>query len=806
MPRTVSILLITSVFFCCGVRAGQVDVTWVGPSGRDYSSASYSNAFYWAPRVVPNNGNNGDTYRVTMSSPGPLLDIDATVDALTLQQHGSFYISDYSFTSAATRNDTSAFSPANTYSLNEGLFVGVNKKATNLDLGALANYNATTSSLESGVYGAGASYNPGNLPATLSFKGAKIVTNSAGILLVGGGRITDEFGADALQSLAINNGVLEMRQSFQTAGDFTNNGQLRVIPPIQNAAAFIITGRLTNFDANNKTLTGGAYLLLSTGVALQFPGADIVTNSAVLTLDHPDGSPAIIDENGADGLRNFANNTASGSLTLRTNFHVNVPRFANAGYISLIRSFTLPSGGVFEQSDGELSVSFYGGSNGWGKLDTQGGSILLQGGRLTGGGTLVGATTSSAVISPGNGDITPRMVFTGDLTLGSSSVLRFDLGGTLRGPGYPDGSPFSGDRQYGYDAIDCTASVILDGQLQVNLSTASPYGGRFTPDPNNTFILLKSQAPIVGSFRNVANGQRLNTVDGGGSFVVNYGPNTTSDPTAVVLSDFQPNTGPAVLLNISTRGQVGSGERVMIGGFIITGSEPKPVIVRGIGPSLRSSGIGGTGIPGVLDDPVLSLHDQSGATIASNDDWPQSPQRTAIQGTGIAPSDPREPAIVATLEPGPYTAVLEGKSGATGVCLVEVYDLNAGAQSQLANMSTRAYVDTGDNVLIGGFIVGGGTGSTDILVRALGPSLSKAGVTEAMEDPSLGIYTANGTTIGGNDDWTINRASIEATGLAPSDDRESAYLLTVQPGAYTAVVRPARGKSGVGLVEFYRLR
>ena len=268
-----------------------------------------------------------------------------------------------------------------------------------------------------------------------------------------------------------------------------------------------------------------------------------------------------------------------------------------------------------------------------------------------------------------------------------------------------------------------------------------------------------------------------------------------------MLSDFQPNTSPAVLLNVSTRGQVGSGERVMIGGFIITGSEPKPVILRGIGPSLRSSSV-----RAVLDDPILSLHDQSGATIASNDDWQQSPQRTAIQGTGIAPSDPREPAIVATLAPGNYTAVLEGKNNAVGVCLVEVYDLNAGAQSQLANMSTRGYVDTGDNVLIGGLIVGGGTGSTDILVRALGPSLSKAGVTGAMDDPSLGIYTANGTSMGYNDDWTVNRATIQATGLAPSDDRESAYLLTVSPGAYTAVVAPARGKSGIGLVEFYRLR
>jgi hypothetical protein len=389
------------------------------------------------------------------------------------------------------------------------------------------------------------------------------------------------------------------------------------------------------------------------------------------------------------------------------------------------------------------------------------------------------------------------MTFEGSLTLGPASVLRFDLKGTPRGPGAPTraGNP----KVAGYDAIDCTANVTIDGKLQVTPA--------FNPASGATFVLVQAQAPIAGSFSNVANGARLTTTDGRGSFIVNYGPNTAFDPKAVVLSNFQPNTGPAVLLNVSTRGQVGSGERAMIGGFIITGSEPKPVILRAIGPSLRNYGVAG-----VLDDPTFSLHDNTGATIASNDDWQQSPQWTEIQATGIPPSDAREAAIVATLAPGAYTAVLEGKNGATGVCLVEIYDLNAGTQSQLANMSTRGYTERGDNALIGGVIIGGGTGSTDILIRALGPSLSKSGVVATLENPYLGLTTQAGVGIDGNDDWRMspNQAAIQATGMPPSDDRESAIVRTLAPGAYTALVFPTSSsggtRSGVGLVEFYRLR
>jgi hypothetical protein len=318
--------------------------------------------------------------------------------------------------------------------------------------------------------------------------------------------------------------------------------------------------------------------------------------------------------------------------------------------------------------------------------------------------------------------------------------------------------------------------------------------------------LVKAQLPIAGSFTNVANGQRLNTRDGGGSFVVNYGTSSALDPSGVILSGFQPNTNPAVLRNISTRALVGNGQRVLIGGFIITGPDPKPVIVRAIGPSLRASRV-----PTALDDPVLTLYDKNGVPIAANDDWQKSAQRTAIQASGVPPTDPHEAAVVATLSAGSYTAVVEGKNGATGTCLVEVYDLNTGAQSQLANISTRGFAATGDNALIGGIIVGGGSGSTDVVVRALGPSLTKAGVGEPLQDPGLTLFDANGNTVASNDDWqqSPDRATIEAKGLAPGDSREAALFATLVPGSYTAVVGPPIGKNvqpGLALVEFYRLK
>lgn len=264
----------------------------------------------------------------------------------------------------------------------------------------------------------------------------------------------------------------------------------------------------------------------------------------------------------------------------------------------------------------------------------------------------------------------------------------------------------------------------------------------------------------------------------------------------------------AVLRNISTRGNVQTGDSVLIGGFIVTGSEARRIIVRGIGPSATANG---QPIPGALQDPVLELHDQSGATIATNDNWKTDDQtgqsqQTVVEGTTIPPKDDRESAIVRTLDPGPYTAVLRGKNGTTGIALVEAYDLNPFANSKLANISTRGLVGTGDNVMIGGFIAGPPNAApTGVLIRGIGPSLSSKGVSNPLQDPTLELRDSNGNRLRVNDNWTeTQRAEIEATGIPPADGRESAILVDVAPGAYTAILG-GKGETAVGLVEVYNV-
>jgi hypothetical protein len=257
----------------------------------------------------------------------------------------------------------------------------------------------------------------------------------------------------------------------------------------------------------------------------------------------------------------------------------------------------------------------------------------------------------------------------------------------------------------------------------------------------------------------------------------------------------------AHLGNISTRLRVEMGDNALIGGFIVTGATAKRVIVRAIGPSLPVSG--------ALVDPTLELHDGNGALIASNDNW-RSNQEAEIIATTIPPSNDLESAIVATLpaNSSAYTAIVRGVNNGTGIGLVEAYDLDQAVDSQLANISTRGFVETGDDVMIGGFIIGGADDTTisTVVVRAIGPSLSDFGVANALQNPTLELHDSTGAIIGFDDDWKDSQqAEIEATGLAPTDDRESAIEATLAPGAFTAIVRGINNTTGVGLVEVYKV-
>ena len=259
-------------------------------------------------------------------------------------------------------------------------------------------------------------------------------------------------------------------------------------------------------------------------------------------------------------------------------------------------------------------------------------------------------------------------------------------------------------------------------------------------------------------------------------------------------------------LNISTRARVLTGDNILIGGFIVTGSDPKRVIVRALGPSLV-----GAGVPGPLQDPTLQLLTDNGLVLAENDDWRQT-QQAEIEETGIPPSDTRESATVQTLPPGNYTATVRGKDSTTGVALVELYDLAPGATSKLANISTRSFVDVDEDVMIGGLIVGGGegtggAGSARVLLRGLGPSLAQSGVTGSLQDPELLLFDANGAIIQTNDNWRQTQQSeIQSFNLAPADDREAALVASLPRGNYTAIVRGREPTTGVGLIEAYNVQ
>ena len=287
--------------------------------------------------------------------------------------------------------------------------------------------------------------------------------------------------------------------------------------------------------------------------------------------------------------------------------------------------------------------------------------------------------------------------------------------------------------------------------------------------------------------------------------------NSTPTPTPT------PMPGTSRLGNISTRGLVQTGNDVMIGGFIVRGSAPKNVIIRAIGPELIPFGV-----PNVLLNPTLALHDGAGNLIASNDNW----QTTIIGGiithnqvqdiinSGRAPTNAMESAIIADLSAGNYTAIVSGVNGTTGVALVEVYDLSPDNGSILSNISTRDFVQTGADVMIGGFIVQG-TQPKTVIVRAIGPELIPFGIPNALADPTLELHNGAGALIASNNNWqttiiggiiTGNQvAAIQNSGHAPTQPTESAIIATLPPGNYTAIVSGVNNTVGIALVEVYDL-
>lgn len=336
--------------------------------------------------------------------------------------------------------------------------------------------------------------------------------------------------------------------------------------------------------------------------------------------------------------------------------------------------------------------------------------------------------------------------------------------------------------------------------IDTRTGNPDPFIARVGIAPSFDFTSWQAGRLSLGQIRNPATGGPAGDAD-----------RDKEDNQSEFRSGTDPNDAASVFhtarqLNISTRTRVGAGdENALIGGFIITGTDPKQVIVRAIGPSLAARGVAGA-----LQNPTLELAPQNGPHI-SNDNWKDS-EAAAIQVTGIPPTDDRESAIVRTLAPGNYTAIVRGVNNTTGVALVEVYDLTSASPTQLGNLSSRGSVGIGEDVMIGGIIVGGGkgivgNGSARVVVRGIGPSLARRGISGPLQDPELSLINSNGMSIAGNDNWkATQQAEIQAADLAPEDDREAALAVTLAQGNYTAILRGRNATTGAGLVEIYTLR
>ena len=353
--------------------------------------------------------------------------------------------------------------------------------------------------------------------------------------------------------------------------------------------------------------------------------------------------------------------------------------------------------------------------------------------------------------------------------------------------------PSEGPRSPGAPSVNAGADQFLEGAGAVSLN-----GAVNDPSGNATVLWKLYSGPGGVSFANQNQAITTASVSAPGTYTfmlsADDGVHAVAYDAVVVRV-----TGHNALANLSTRVQVGTANNVAIAGFIIMGNAAKQVVVRGIGPSLSSAGV-----PGALSDPVLELYDATGSLLSGNNDW-QETQAQALRDANLAPAHDRESAILATLAPGAYTAVLRGNGTATGVGLVEVYDLQPEPASKLGNLSTRGSAGAGPNVMIGGTIVSG-PDAARVVFRGLGPSLGSAGIQNGVSDPQLELFNSNGAQISANNNWKDSQqTAISGAGLAPVHDSEAAILIDLAPGNYTAVVS-GNGATGVALVEAYHLQ
>jgi hypothetical protein len=542
---------------------------------------------------------------------------------------------------------------------------------------------------------------------------------------------------------------------------YSNTGTLNWQTPITgplNAAVDPAAG-IRMIDAhspsNSGLITGNiSFLLTSDGAGVvSHDGGTVISNDGGSVVSHDGGT--LIGDSGATLL----SEGGAGLLSERGNGMIGQD---GAGFISdngaagpaLSSSTNVKAASAsagFVQTGGETDLSHV--------LIL--GPATINGGSLTGSGIIAGDVTNNSFISPGHS--AGGISILGNYTQGAQGTLIIENGGAT-----PDK----------YDRLQVNGAAALNGKLDIRDING------YVHDPADTFNPIGFQS-ASGSFSSVSSNAQVT--------LTNNGIRASVDPSA-------PAPKPGQLLNIATRLQIQSGDNVLIAGFIITGpaGSSKKVLIRGIGPSLANFGVAGT-----IPDPLLELHNPDGSVV-TNDNWQEASNAADIPA-GFTPGNGLESAIYTTLSPGAYTAIVKGAHDEAGIGLAEVYDFDTASTAKLSNIATRGFVNTGDNAMIGGFIVGG-TEPAKILVRAIGPSLTQFGLQGALQATTLELHDSNGSVIS-NEGWRSTQESeIQATTIPPSNDNEAAILATLAPGNYTAVVRGKNDTTGIAVVEAYNLQ
>ena len=547
------------------------------------------------------------------------------------------------------------------------------------------------------------------------------------------------------------------------ADQIENNGTINWLTPLQIPlnAATDPAAALRILQA--ASVTGNGLMTGTLTALIGNDGSSLIGNDGATLISHDGGS--IISEHGGgvisnDGGSVVANDGASvvanDGATVLSDHGIGIVA-SGAGNLqgtARMKTATVAAAPGYTQNGGETNPS----------ACTIVGPVTLNGGVLSGTGIIQGdLTNNGGYISPGGSSFPGRLAVSGNFTQGANGTTIVKRGG-------PGGGQF--------DQLQVGGVASLGGKLDIKTING------YTPDVADTFSPLGAGS-VSGTFGSVSSNAQV-TVNATGLL-------TSIDPTKPNPTNGQP-------LNIATRLQIQSGDNVLIAGFIITGpiGSSKKVLIRGIGPSLANFGVAGT-----IPDPFLELHNPDGSVV-TNDNWQEASNAADIPA-GFAPGNNLESAIYTTLSPGAYTAIVKGAHDEFGIGLAEVYDFDTASTAKLSNIATRGFVNTGDNVMIGGFIVGG-TEPAKILVRAIGPSLTQFGLQGALQATTLELHDSNGGVIS-NEGWrTTQESEIQATTIPPSNDNEAAILATLAPGNYTAVVRGKNDTTGIAVVEAYNLQ